>query len=237
MASLATVSLDDKIRINETKTMAFSTVAHGLPGRPVAVAAASCNTNLFAVVTEAPSVVLIRDGAPGEPVDLAFAPLNLSFSADDTELAITGKGNALQLFAVGASGLTAKKTLEGPSRNVNAVAYSADGRYLVAVDASRRVSIYDAARTLRSSDGWQYHSSNVTDVAFSPDSRRLVTCSMDESILVYNDLTGLVPEKRLTLALAHTGGVQSVAFLDANTVISVGADRAIKYWDLPALAA
>jgi WD40 repeat protein len=38
---LATVSLDDKIRINETKEMKFSTTAVGLPGRPIAVAAAS----------------------------------------------------------------------------------------------------------------------------------------------------------------------------------------------------
>lgn len=230
---LATISLDDRIRINETKTGAYSTAASGLPGRPVAVAAASRNGNLFAVVTEEPALVLVRDGAVGETISLDFAPLNVAFSVDDSELTITGKANILKTYTVSASGATVKATLEGPIRNVNAAAYSADGKFLVAVDANRRVSIYDAARTNKSADGWQYHSSNVTDAAFSPSSARLVTCSMDESIIVYDDLVTFVPEKRRLINLAHTGGVQRVAWLSETSLVTAGGDRSLKVWDLP----
>lgn len=235
---LATVSLDDKIRINETKEMKFSTTAIGLPGRPIAIAAANTNGNTFAVITESPSVVIIKDGVVGEALDLAFAPLGLAFSVDDSELAITGKANAFQLYSVNASGSVAVKggLLEGPVRNVNAAAYSPDGAFVVAVDAHRRVSVYDKARTLKTTEGWQYHSSNVNDAVFSPNSKRLATCSMDESIIIYNDLTTFVPEKRYTLSLAHTGGVARVFFTNDNTIVSVGMDRSIKLWEIPELA-
>jgi len=235
---LATVSLDDKLRINEIKGLTTATDAAPLGAKPVAIAAANRAGNLFAVVTEAPAVIIVRDGALSAPIDLDFAPLNLAFSHDDTELAITGKTNILKTYEVKSDGtLTLKKTLEGPIRNVNAVNYSTDGKFLVAVDANRRVSVYDAARELKTSDGWQYHSSNVLDASFSPSSDRLATCSMDEIIFVYNDLTTFVPEKRHALPLSHTGGVLRVDWIDNNTLVTAGGDRSIKIWDLPALPA
>jgi len=234
---LASISLDDKIRVSETKNNAYTTEAVGLPAKPIAVAGANATPNLFAVATEGPHVMLVRGGAVGEVVPVTFAPLSIAFSHDDTEVAVSGKLGAFAVFNVTATGLTAKRTLEGPAKNVNAIAYSADGKFLAAVDADRRVSVYDAARALKTADGWQYHSSNVTSVSFSPNSRRLATCSMDESIIVYNDLTGFVPEKKHTVSLTHQGGVIRIEWLDDNTLISVGHDRAIRLWDIPPLAA
>jgi hypothetical protein len=36
--------------------------------------------------------------------------------------------------------------------------------------------------------------------------------------------------------VAHTGGVQRVFWLSDTSLVSVGADRSLKLWELPALA-
>ena len=74
----------------------------------------------------------------------------------------------------------------------------------------------------------QGHDSKVTSVAFSLDGRRIASGSVDETIKVWDAMTG---KETLTLQ-GHDSNVTSVAFsLDGRRIASGSVDETIKVWD------
>jgi WD40 repeat protein len=116
-------------------------------------------------------------------------------------------------------------TLRHPS-NLNAVAFSPDGKRLACGCWDRTVVVWDARAgkelfTLRG------HGQVVTSVCFSPDGKQIVSGSYDRIVRVWDATTG-----RQTLALPeHPGGVNDVAFSpDGRLLASAG--KGVKLWDV-----
>jgi WD40 repeat protein len=69
----------------------------------------------------------------------------------------------------------------------------------------------------------------VHSVAFSPDGRHIVSGSHDQTIRVWNAMTGETMEGPFN---GHTGSVNSVAFLpDGHYIVSGSGDRTIRVWN------
>lgn len=69
------------------------------------------------------------------------------------------------------------------------------------------------------------HTGAITDVCFV--NSKMITCSIDQSIIVWSDLTNKT--KRKQLLMAHIGGVDKIrAFGDQ--LVSTGCDRTIRLW-------
>ncbi|RMD41202.1 hypothetical protein DV735_g3885, partial [Chaetothyriales sp. CBS 134920] len=78
-------------------------------------------------------------------------------------------------------------------------------------------------------DRWSAHSAKVTGIAWSPDTTAAVSGSLDTNIFVWSLRE---PGKRVKYTNAHKEGVNAVAWLADGAVFSVGADAAVKKWDV-----
>ena len=114
--------------------------------------------------------------------------------------------------------------------DITVLAFSPDGAILGSGDAKREVVMWDAASREVKQSRMVYHTARISAMGWSPDSTKLATGSLDMSVIVWP--VGVLPTKRKTIARAHHGGVQSVAFLDDATIVSGGADRCVRMWRL-----
>ncbi|KAF7972326.1 hypothetical protein HWV62_18430 [Athelia sp. TMB] len=73
------------------------------------------------------------------------------------------------------------------------------------------------------------HDGPVTSVSFSPDGSRIVSGSTDQTVRVWDAVTGRAALPPLE---GHTGAVCSVAFsADGSRIVSGSADKTIRVWD------
>ena len=157
----------------------------------------------------------------------------IAFSPDGRSLAGPGPDESLALYAVDTGLLTLR--FEGSSEAVLKLAWSPDGRTLVAALAKHIMRVWSARDGHRIEKHFAAHDAPVAAVAFSPDGRTIASASYDRTVKLWS------PEDRerpRAVLKGHTDEVHAVAFSpDGRQVASAGRDRTLRIWDTASGAA
>jgi WD40 repeat protein len=152
----------------------------------------------------------------------------LSPDAKTLVIAPSPHHNELSIYR---SGHKEPQIVSAPGRSVTlgAIAYSPDGRTIVAGDQYGWIDLYDAS-TGRHSHSFPPIAGSIDALAFSPDGRRLCAGTLVGLVTVW-DLATRQPIWHLK---GHTAKVRSVAFAaDGRTLVSASEDGTVRLWQLP----
>ena len=120
------------------------------------------------------------------------------------------------------------RVLTGHYGEVNSVALSGDGRYIVSGSRDGTVAVWDLQTGARLHE-LTGHQGGVTSVALSGDGRHIVSGSRDGTVAVWDLQTGA----RLHELTGHQDGVTSVALSgDGRYIVSGSGDGTVAVWDL-----
>jgi WD40 repeat protein len=130
---------------------------------------------------------------------------------------------------------------DDPKSGIARLAYSPDGRSIVAAHGNGSITVWDAAtRTVRLAVSLDDRR-QINAITFSPDSRTLAAVAGNRlgryhepgRILLWETSTG----RHISTLTGHTSDVQSLAFTpDGKTLASGGADRTVRLWDVSRLS-
>ncbi len=198
--SVVVAGIDDTIR--RISAGEFTDFSAKLDSQPRAVRACG-DDGVTAVATVSKLMLLSPDGTVRKELSVDYEPSSLAFCPQLHHLAV-GDGGSTSTGAVrvySAADLEEVKTAKATGA-VTSLAYSPDGRFLVAGDANRRVTLLSAPEYEKAhAKEWGFHSAKVTCVAWSPDSRFLASGGLDCAVILWSVEQ---PQKHHTMQSAHT---------------------------------
>lgn len=148
------------------------------------------------------------------------------FSADGRLLAVYGDG-AATIWRVSADNGAVERLVELPIERaaLTSLAFSADGRTLLAGDEAGRVTLWDAAHGV-CIDVWDGHRAAVTGVAFASNGPFAVSGSTDGFSRVWR-----LDKPNLSQVVAASAAIDASALVAENGYLSVSPDAVIQLRD------
>lgn len=158
-----------------------------------------------------------------------------SYSLDGQWLAVGaygGKGPGYHIQVYEAKTKKLKSVLQNPdAKKYYSVAFSPNGKWLVAGDSSQRISLWDI-NSSELQENIISHEGEVYSIAFSPNNQWLVSGSSDQTIKLWKVQDNGTFAFYRTLN-GHSGGVRSVSISrDGGWLVSGSIDATIKLWTL-----
>lgn len=215
--SVYSVGWDDKLKSLDGEKTA------SLPGQPKSV---SFDSKSVAVVTEDNLVVFTK----GEKTfEIKLPTTATSVGASSKYVAVGSQNNTITLYnsSSGSKEFDLPPTRAAPSY----LAFSPNGEYLAVGDVSGKIILYSVEKKEIQTSRWVFHTGRINSISWNEDNNRVVSGSLDTNIIVYQVDK---PIKNIKFLGAHKEGVNTVAWLNNDEIVSGGNDSTIKRWKIKA---
>lgn len=171
---------------------------------------------------------------PLQTLSVDGAVVAITWSGDNQKLAVATDTNRLMIFGPPRPPQSPQPGNElilhqdtAVESAITAIAFAADNRSVHASHANGQVAqwLYAAPGPIRQFN----HGGPVYGVASSRDGKTIVSCSADQTVRVWDAVTG---GQRFQMS-GHQGAVHAIAITaDESFAVSSGADRTVRLWDI-----
>lgn len=228
------VGWDDSLRTIDSSQRSFIGNAIKIDGQPKGIAVATVGGKPQTLVATANGITSYTEGCEVSMQSLP-APTTCIAACGDT-VAVGSDDKKVRIFkAASAVSFDSMIQLTDPTSPISALAFSHDGSHLAVGLANGKIFVYSNASgswTLET-NRWSAHTARVTAIDWSPDGEKAVSGALDTNIFVW---TLADPGKRIRATNAHKEGVGGVVWADNGTVISCGADAAVRVWKVEGIS-
>ncbi len=169
----------------------------------------------------------LSDGQVYAVLPNELTPLTAMFSADSQELVVGGHSNLLETWDIASTKLLRRFSLFEPC-TVEGVAYSPDGKWIAAAEASGSVSLWEAKTGLRR-HMLRGNGNRVWGVAFSPDGKTLAGAADNRTARLWDissrDLPDSLPKQ--------PEPISSISFsADSQILSTTTGSSPIRLWNI-----
>ncbi|MBL8528368.1 MAG: PD40 domain-containing protein, partial [Burkholderiales bacterium] len=154
--------------------------------------------------------------------DNSIGPHGLAFSRDGY-LASASYDKTARIWDLNAR---TSRILKGHTDDVEAVAFSPDGKWLATASDDSEVILWDAGNG-KPRRHFRGHHDFVFDITFSADGSQLLSASRDATLRLWDVASGVT----LRIYQGHTAGLWSVA-THGNTLYTAASDTTVRRWPL-----
>jgi WD40 repeat protein len=213
---------DDTIRTIDISTNTFlgtSTKSHAQP-QDIA------NAGKRSVIATNEGIEILLDGEL-TTIKTEFRPI--SIASYGSTVAVGSDGSALYVYRLEGKSLQKIQTISTASSTLSTLSFSASGKLLAAGDSSGKINVYNTSDWSLVTNRWSAHTARVTSIAWHESEKYAASGSLDTNVFVWNLQD---PGKRIKVSNAHKEGVGSVVWSNEQQLISVGADAAVKGWEV-----
>jgi WD40 repeat protein len=173
------------------------------------------------VATATAQGVWMWDAATGIGKQIVNVPVKaVAVSSDGARLAVATPAGEVAVF----TGTNLDWLIPLDREMFGQLAFSPDGRWLVAGGNTGKVRVFDLA--LRGIRAFVGHAGTVTRLVFDRDGGRLASTAMDHTVRVWSLADGTSLELR-----GHTNDVTSIEFA-GDRLLTASTDRTARVWDL-----
>ena len=146
----------------------------------------------------------------------------LAWSPDGSTIATAGWDNTVKLWQINQPLV---RTFYGHEAPVLSVAFHPQGKYIATASDDQTVKLWQLDGTLMTN--FTGHDAEVYDLDFSPDGEIIASTSLDRTIKLWQ-LDGTV----LATISGNTAPVNDVVFTPSGNLVSGGADKTMRFWQL-----
>mmetsp|Transcript_27987 Transcript_27987/g.43503 ORF Transcript_27987/g.43503 Transcript_27987/m.43503 type:complete len:675 (-) Transcript_27987:286-2310(-) len=190
----------------------------------------ACGEKFLFVFTVCTIVTFADDGQMLSTMEISYGALSGCVSSDESILCIGGDDKNIHVYSISNDGsISETNVVSGHAKPVSAVSFSPNGSLLASGDA-KDVYVWNVADWSCNTKGrWCFHTNTITSLAWSPDGNVLASAGHDENIFLWCLAKKM---RRIHYSFCHRGGVTVIAFLDNDSLLSVGGDGCLCKWNV-----
>ncbi|KAK9473618.1 WD40-repeat-containing domain protein [Dipodascopsis tothii] len=229
VAGLAVVG-GDVVSVGWDDTLRTAAGETALGAQPTAVA--STAAAVYVLCADDTLKTYAAGSLSSAPVPAALAAAAVSTA--DGDLLAFASPSTVSVYAAGKLDAPVH-TFAGPRSTPSVLAFSPSGTKLAVGDTSGKVALYSlapgAVGTVLTTR-WVFNTAKITAIDWLADESHVAVASLDTNIIVYAAADGKYGKNAKMLG-AHKDGCTAVRFVDGGKrLVSVGADAAVKWWDV-----